>query len=219
MIDVVLDMLYELDQGAEGSAADGLPGDDAEPGFDLVDPRASFRSEVKLHVRMFAEPFVDLSVVVGFQVVEDDVDLCVGRVGLDQPVHEPQEFFGALSAEGLPHDFTIEHVQSCEQVRRAVAHIVMGALLGLAEADRQQRLGPVQRLDLGLLVKAQHHSALGRVQVQANDIDHLGGELRVGGRLERSLPMRFQPMLAPQFGDKLCETLIPSCRFRYFTIS
>ena len=33
-----------------------------------------------------------------------------------------------------------------EQVRRAVPHVVMGALLGLPEVDRQHRLRPVQRL-------------------------------------------------------------------------
>src|SRR5512144_1597845 len=45
--DVVADGADEdLDRG-EGAAADGLAGDDAEPGLDLVDPAGTLRSEVK----------------------------------------------------------------------------------------------------------------------------------------------------------------------------
>jgi len=41
----------------------------------------------------------------------------------------------------------------------------------MAWLDRQHLLGPVQRLDLALLVHTQHHSVVRRCQIQA---DHVG---------------------------------------------
>jgi hypothetical protein len=55
----------------------------------------------------------------------------------------------------------------------------MGAALGHAGHHGQHRLGPVQRLDLGFLVHAQHHGALGRVVIQPGDVDDLLHEERV----------------------------------------
>ena len=43
---------------------------------------------------------------------------------------------------------------------------------------------------LGLLVEAQHHCSLGRVQVEPDDIDELLLEGRVVGQLEGLDPMR-----------------------------
>jgi hypothetical protein len=43
-------------------------------------------------------------------------------------------------------------IEDSEQGGQAVADVVVGAPLGHAGHYRQHRLGPVQRLDLGLLV-------------------------------------------------------------------
>jgi hypothetical protein len=72
-------------------------------------------------------------------------------------------------------------VERGEQVGRAVPDIVVAAPLGHAGHHRQHRLGPVQRLDAGLLIHAQHHRLLRRVVIQADDIDDLVHEQRVGG--------------------------------------
>jgi hypothetical protein len=42
-------------------------------------------------------------------------------------------------------------------------------------------LGTFQRLDLALLVDAQHQRVVRRVQVQAHDVGQLGGVAGVGG--------------------------------------
>jgi hypothetical protein len=54
-----------------------------------------------------------------------------------------------------------------------VAGVVVGAALGHAGHHRENRLGPVGSLDLGLLVRAQHDGLLRRVVVQPHDIDDL----------------------------------------------
>jgi hypothetical protein len=48
----------------------------------------------------------------------------------------------------------------------------------------QTRLGAIERLDLALLVNRQDQAVRRRVDVQADDVLELGGELRVFGQLE-----------------------------------
>lgn len=76
-------------------------------------------------------------------------------------------------------------LQRSEQGRGAVADIVVGAALGTARAQRQDRLRAVQRLDLGLQVHAQHDRMLGWMEVQADHVMDPGIEFGIGGELER----------------------------------
>jgi hypothetical protein len=68
-------------------------------------------------------------------------------------------------------------------------------------SDRPDRLGAFQRLDLGLLVHAQHDRVLGRVQVQPDHVADLGRKLRVGGELERLGLPGLEVVLSPDPGD------------------
>jgi hypothetical protein len=69
--------------------------------------------------------------------------------------------------------------------------------LGHAREHWQDRRSAVQRLDLGLLVDAQHDRALGWVQVQPDDVSDLGDELRVLGELPDILAVRLKAERAP----------------------
>jgi hypothetical protein len=69
-----------------------------------------------------------------------------------------------MSAGHLGDDLTRAHVQSGEQAGGAVADIVMGAPGWGGGQDRQGRGRAVQRLDLGLLIHAQHQRPLRRIQ-------------------------------------------------------
>ena len=82
----------------------------------------------------------------------------------------------------------------------------MGDALDVPQAHGKQRLSPVQSLDLGLLVDAEHHRLIGRIQVQANDVADLFDKERVSGELEVLLPVRLhreglQPAVNGGFGD------------------
>ena len=79
--------------------------------------------------------------------------------------------------------------------------VVMGAALGPAGAHRQQRLGAVERLDLRLLVPAEHQRALGRAHVEPDDVAHLLDEERVRRELEGLAPVRLQAEGAPDAVD------------------
>ena len=75
--------------------------------------------------------------------------------------------------------------------------VVVGAFLSLPGLHRQRLLGPVQGLDLGLLVDAEHDRVLRRVQIQPDHVGDLGDQLRVGGELERLRPPRLDPVMPP----------------------
>jgi len=60
----------------------------------------------------------------------------------------------------------------------------VGAPLDMARTQRQQWLRAVEGLDLALLVDAQHESALGRAEVEADDVAHLLDEKRIGRELD-----------------------------------
>jgi hypothetical protein len=77
----------------------------------------------------------------------------------------------------------------------------MGAPLGHAGHHRQHRLGPVQRLNLALLIHAQHHRPPGRVVIQPHDVDDLLRKQRAGGKLEGVLQVRLEVGLAPDPPD------------------
>ena len=77
-------------------------------------------------------------------------------------------------------------VQRGEEARGAVALVVVGGALGRPGPHRQDRLGAIERLDLALLIDAQHDGALGRVEVQTDDVADLLHELRILGELELS---------------------------------
>jgi hypothetical protein len=124
---------------------------------------------VEVHVRVGLQPGHHVWRGVGGQVVEHDVDVGVG-VRRDRPFEEGQEVRAVTGGFALAIHLAGAHVQGGEQVRRAMPDVVVGAFLGRVERDRQQRLGPVQRLDLGLLVDRKDHGATGRVEIEPDDV-------------------------------------------------
>jgi len=62
-------------------------------------------------------------------------------------------------------DLAAGEVQRRVQTRRAGTLVIVGGSLGRAGQHRQDRRGPIERLDLGLLVDAQDDGALGRVEI------------------------------------------------------
>ena len=84
-----------------------------------------------------------------------------------------------------------------EQRGRAVALVVVGHRAGAALLHRQAGLGAVERLDLALLVHRQHDRMRRRIDVEADHVLQLVGELRIVGELELAHPVRRQTVAAP----------------------
>ena len=74
-------------------------------------------------------------------------------MGFGDRLQERQELVvGVTRIAGIRGDLAGGDLQRGEQAGGAVADVVVGLLLGNALAQRQDRLGPVQGLDLALLV-------------------------------------------------------------------
>jgi hypothetical protein len=85
-------------------------------------------------------------------VVHHDVDVEIARdVFLDR-IQEATELLRAVARHALADDGAGLDVERGEQRRRAVPLVVVGPPLDLPGAHRQQPLGPVEGLDLRLLV-------------------------------------------------------------------
>jgi hypothetical protein len=153
---------------------------------------------VQVKARMGGKPAADLRGLVGRAVVEDEVDVEVfGNLLLDR-LQELVELDRAVSlVQGADH-LARGEIQRRVQARGAVALVVMGRALRRAGQHRQDRPGPIQRLNLRFFIHAQHRRALGRVQVQATDVVDLLDELRVGGELELLLTVRLQRERLPR---------------------
>ena len=112
-------------------------------------------------------------------VVADQVQLQPVRDGGVDELEEPQELLVAVPPVVLGDHRSAGDVQGGEQAGRAVPHVVMGHPRRGRGQDRQAGRGPVQGLDLALLIDREDQGLLGRVEIQADDVADLLDELRV----------------------------------------
>src|SRR6516165_5477387 len=128
-------------------------------------------------LRMFLEPTVAL--LMSVEIVEDDVQLAIGEAG-DDMVHEAEELDAAPPLGMRRNDPARGNFERTKQRRGAVPLVVM-ALAGQGASVRQLQIAlcPLQRLDRGLLVDTQDNRLGRRINVKADHVGRLRGELRV----------------------------------------
>ena len=83
-----------------------------------------------------------------------------------------------------------------------MALVIVRAPLRHARQHRQDRLAAVERLDLALLVDAEHQRAVRRRQIQAYDVADLVHEVRIARQLEGLRAVRLQAEGAPDAPDR-----------------
>ena len=179
-------------------ATSNLPfGDRREPPFDLVDPRCARGCEVQVEARLASQPIVNHRRLVSAIVVQHQMNVEVLRNGFGDVVEEPAKLHRPVAREASAEHLTGGYVQGRKQRRGSVAAVVVGAPLRKPWTHRQHRLATLQRLNLRLLVHAQHHRALGRMQVQTHDVAYLLDEQRIARQLEGLATMRLQTERTP----------------------
>ena len=132
------------------------------------------------------QPSLDRRRLVRGGVVEHEVD--VELVG-DLAVDRCRNFLNSIARwRWCSAPITLPVVRSSAAYRLEVpgALVVVRRALGHAGQHRQDRRGAIERLDLGLLVHAQHDRALRRGEIQADDVADLVDEQRVLGQLPAS---------------------------------
>jgi hypothetical protein len=101
----------------------------------------------------------------------------------------------------LADQFSLRHVQRRKQRGRAVALVIVRHRPAPSLLQRQTRLRTIQRLDLALLVNAQHQGMLRRVQVQPHNVSQLLHEPAIVAQLECADQMRLEAVGPPDTID------------------
>src|SRR5207302_2641211 len=105
-------------------------------------------------------------------------------------VEEADELLMPVALHAAADDLAFQHVEGGEQGGRAVALIVVGHGPGAALLQGKARLGAIQSLDLRLLLEAEDDRVSGRIDIEADDVADLGGELGIVRKLEGADPVR-----------------------------
>jgi len=93
-----------------------------------------------------------------------------------------------------------QNVEGRKERRRAVALVIMRHGSGAALLHRQSRLGPIERLDLALLVEGKDDGMGRRIDIKTYHVAQLRHEFRIGGKLELLDLERLQAMRPPDPG-------------------
>ena len=182
--DVGLDMANERADRVERAAADGLSGEDAEPGLDHVEPGRALRGEVKLDLGMLLKPDPHRRRRVRGRVVEHAVQ-GAAAVAAGHALDEAQEISPRVPRRAAPEHAAAGDLKDRVQAGEAIALIVVRLPRGQPRPQGKQRLRSTQRLDLRLLIQAQHHGVRRWIQIQPDDVVDFVLRGRVGRELER----------------------------------
>src|ERR1041385_1481306 len=170
--------------------------------FHQVQPAPTRRGVVDLIARVARQPRTNLGDFMRAVVVHHQVNVePTWQIRIDL-IEKPKELLMSVSAVATADRNTAGYIHSRKQRSDSVAFVVVRLPRRHAGRERQNRLRAIQRLNLALLVYAEHNSAVRRIQVQPHDVPHLLDELRVFGELEIFYPMRLQSEGAPNPHDR-----------------
>ena len=152
-----------------------------------------------MHVKAWtlSKPIPNERSLVGAVIVHDEMDIESTRHLRLDCIQKLSELHRAMTTVKLAHDLTCLGLERRKQRGRTVPLVIMSAPLGLARPHRQQWLGSIERLNLGLLIDTKHDGVFWRINVQPDNVTHLLDQQWVGRQLERFGPMRLQTEGSP----------------------
>ncbi len=130
--------------------------------------------------RPSCKPAANLGVFVRRVVIDDEVDIEIGRYVDIDVAEELKEFLVTVTLLALRHHVSCGSVQCGEQGRGPVTNVVVSNTFDIAEAYREHGLRSIEGLNLGLLIHAQNHRVVRGIEVEPDDITHLLNEEGVG---------------------------------------
>src|SRR5262249_4256246 len=90
----------------------------------------------------------------------------------------------AVPCLALCEHLAVRYIERREQGCRAVPDVAVGDTFNITEPERQDRLSALKRLNLALLVNAQHDRMIRRIEIKPDNVFHLIDEQRISGKLE-----------------------------------
>ncbi len=134
MLDEALDVTDESLGAGEGTSANSLLGNEAEPAFDLVEPGRIGWGEMQVVAGTPSEPSADFGMFMSGVVVDDEMDVeAAGHIAVDL-TQECEELLMTVSRMTTGYDFAGGDIESGEQRGGAVAFVVMSDAFEVAEA-------------------------------------------------------------------------------------
>ena len=101
--------------GGEDATSNEVSLDLAEPQLNLIEPRRVGRGEVEVNPAVVLKELADQLGLVGREVVEDDVNLLLGRALSDDFFEEGNEVLAGVAGRGLAMHASGGGFQSCVQ--------------------------------------------------------------------------------------------------------
>jgi len=194
---VVVDRAFEIVDAGVAATSNALCRDLGEEALHEVHPGRAGGREMQLETGMLFQPGLHLGRLVGGVVVEDQVDVAGFFHGPVDAAQETQELLGTVTRHAFPDYEARLDVQRGEERGGAIALVVVGHRGRAPLLQRQPRLGPIQRLDLGFLIDAKYDRAIRRIEIEADDLGDLFLEQRVVRDLEPFHDVRLQPGIGP----------------------
>ena len=146
MPDVVHELSPQVGHRRECTAGNDVALDLGKPEFDLVEPRGVGRSEMQVNLRMSSQKVVDLSGVMGGEVVGNHVDLFAARLVDDDVRQEGDELRRSVTHGRFAEHLAGLGVERRVQGQRAVPEVLKAMPLGASRREWQHRILAVDDL-------------------------------------------------------------------------
>ena len=180
----MLDFGDQLLDAREAAAPDRSLSDDPKPSLHLIEPGGVSGRVVDVEPWPLRQPGADFGMLVSTVVVDDQVHVKLGRDFTINPPEETQELLVPMPGFALSDHRTGGHVQGSKKRGGAVADVIVGDTLDIAQTHGQQRLGSIQGLDLRFLVNAEHDCLIRWVEVKSDNVADLLNKEGIVGELE-----------------------------------
>jgi len=178
-IDVAAKFASQVGHGSEDAAGNDFAFDLGEPDLHLVEPRGIGRGEVKLHAGVLLEKVSNELRFMSGEVVEDDVNLLPGRAQGHDFFEESNEVAAGVAGRSSSMHPAGFGIQRGIERKRSMPVVLEAVTLGSSRRKRQHGIEPIQGLDGGFLIDAEHGGMLWRPQIQAENVGRFAFELRI----------------------------------------
>lgn len=205
VMDEVIDLGSQLLDAPERASAHGLLGNDIEPDLDLVQPGGAGRRQMDVETRVRGQPALHPGMLVSGIDIEDQMNLYILRDIRIDMLQEVEVVLMAVSLLALGEDIARSDIERSKKRQGPVADIVMSYSHNITQSHGQNRLRPVQGLNLTFFVDTEDQGVLRRGQVQPDDIPDLLYEKGIEEDFEMPLSMRLQAKGLPDPLDGRCR--------------
>lgn len=146
------------------------------------------------HRREFGHPAAEIIVEVAAEVVHDVMNNRIRRMGLDMFGEHSAQRMSIMIPSTPAEDSAGGRIEEGEQIGGAVTQIVEVLEPRLSGLWRQVRRQTFESLDAGAFVKT--IQVFGRIQIEINNMFHLGKEIRIGYLQIVAAAVRLQRMFS-----------------------